>query len=145
MWLELVPWFTHGRPLIQVDIGGHPPIPPIPRARKTVFHLGSFSTVFRVPNFWGRFEALNDVFWGFGAQVTAKGTNLGPVENRSSRLDLSNGVSSAPNRDRMQKLRPREVDVSTTPIGARKPFGFSSSGVRVLDFTYVKKAFGASL
>jgi hypothetical protein len=26
--------------LIQVDIGGHPPIP---RARKTVFHLGSFS------------------------------------------------------------------------------------------------------
>jgi hypothetical protein len=69
----------------------------------------------------------------------------GPVENRSSRLDLSNGVSSAPNGDRMQKLRPREVDVSTTPIGARKPFGFSSSGVRVLDFTYVKKAFGASL
>jgi hypothetical protein len=40
---------------------------------------------------------------------------------------------------------PREVDVSTTPIGARKPFGFSYSGVRVLDFTYVKKAFGASL
>jgi hypothetical protein len=55
--------------LIQVDIGGHPPIP---RARKTVFHLGSFSTVFRVPNFWGRFEALNDVFWGFGAQVTCQ-------------------------------------------------------------------------
>jgi hypothetical protein len=42
-------------------------------------------------------------------------------------------------------LHPREVDVSTTPIGARKPFGFSSSGVRVLDFLYVKKAFGASL
>jgi hypothetical protein len=60
--------------MIQVDIGGHPPIP---LARKTVFHLGSFSTVFRVPNFWGRFEALNDIFWGFGAQVTAKGTNLG--------------------------------------------------------------------
>jgi hypothetical protein len=54
--------------LIQVDISGHPPIP---LARKIVFHLGSFSTVFWVPNFWGRFEALNDVFWGFGAQVTA--------------------------------------------------------------------------
>jgi hypothetical protein len=27
----------------------------------------------------------------------------------------------------MQKLRPSEVDVSTTPIGARKPFGVSSS------------------
>jgi hypothetical protein len=39
----------------------------------------------------------------------------------------------------------QEVDVSTTPIGARKPFGFSSSMVRVLDFTYVKNAFGASL
>jgi hypothetical protein len=70
---------------------------------------------------------------------------LGPVKNHSSHLDLSNGVSSTPNRDRMQKLRPWEVDVSTTPIGARKPFGFSSSGVRVLDFPYVKKAFGASL
>jgi hypothetical protein len=45
----------------------------------------------------------------------------------------------------MQKLCPWEVDVSTTPIGAHKPFGFSSSGVRVLDFNYVKKAFGASL
>jgi hypothetical protein len=41
----------------------------------------------------------------------------------------------------MQKLCPWEVDVSTTPIGAHKPFGFSSSRVRVLDFTYVKKAF----
>jgi hypothetical protein len=46
----------------------------------------------------------------------------------------------------MQKLCPREVDVSTTPIGAHKPFGVSSSGrVRVLDFIYVKKEFGASL
>jgi hypothetical protein len=61
------------------------------------------------------------------------------------RIDLSNEVSSAPNKDRMQKLRPREVDVSTTPIGAHKPFGFSSSGVRVLDFPYVKKALRASL
>jgi hypothetical protein len=54
--------------LIQVDIGGYPPIP---RAGKIVFHLDNFSEVFRVPNFWGRFEALNDVFWGFGAQVIA--------------------------------------------------------------------------
>jgi hypothetical protein len=45
----------------------------------------------------------------------------------------------------MQKLHPGEVDVSTTPIGACKPFEFSSSGVRVLDFNYIKKAFGASL
>ena len=63
----------------------------------------------------------------------------------SSRIDLSNELLSAPNEDRMQKLRPWEVDVSTTPIGAHKLFGFSSSGVRVLDFTYVKKALRASL
>jgi hypothetical protein len=34
--------------LIQVDIGGHPPIL---LDRKIVFHLGSFSTIFQVPNF----------------------------------------------------------------------------------------------
>jgi hypothetical protein len=61
------------------------------------------------------------------------------------RIDLSNELSCTPNGDRMQKLRPWEVDVSTTPIGAHKPFGVSSFGVRVLDFLYVKKAFGASL
>jgi len=38
-----------------------------------------------------------------------------------------------------------EVDVLTTLIGAHKPLGFSYSGVRVLDFPYVKKDFGASL
>jgi hypothetical protein len=45
----------------------------------------------------------------------------------------------------MKKLFPGEVDVSTTPIGACKYFGFSSSRVRVLEFFNVKKAFGASL
>jgi hypothetical protein len=45
----------------------------------------------------------------------------------------------------MQKLHPQEFDVSTTAIGARKNFVFSSSEFRVLDFIYVKKAFGASL
>jgi hypothetical protein len=45
----------------------------------------------------------------------------------------------------MQKLYPWEVDISTTPIGARKPFGVLSSEVRVLDFLYVKKDFGSSL
>jgi hypothetical protein len=63
----------------------------------------------------------------------------------SSSLDLSNELSCAANGDRMPKLCPREVDVSNTPIKARKNFGVSSSGVRVLDFLYVKKASGASL
>ena len=63
----------------------------------------------------------------------------------SSRIDLTNELLSAPNGDRMQKLCPLEVDISTTPIEAHKPFGFSSSRVRVLDFTYVKKALRAPL
>ena len=62
-----------------------------------------------------------------------------------SRIYLSNELSSTPNEDRMQKLRHWEVDISTTPIGARKPFGFSSFGIRVLDFTYVKKTLRASM
>jgi hypothetical protein len=60
--------------MIQVDIDGHPPIP---LAQKTIFHLGSFLTVFRVPNVRGYFEALNDVFWGFGAHMLVKGSSLG--------------------------------------------------------------------
>jgi hypothetical protein len=57
-----------------VDINGHPPIP---LAQKLVFHLGRFLAVFWVPNFWGHFEALNEVFWGFGAEVIASITNFG--------------------------------------------------------------------
>jgi hypothetical protein len=60
--------------LIKVDIGGHPPIP---QARKTIFHLGNVLAVFMVPNFWGCFEALNNVFWGFRAHMNTKGTYLG--------------------------------------------------------------------
>ena len=41
----------------------------------------SILAVFRVPNFWGHFEALNDVFWGFGAHVTFHNTNLGQSKN----------------------------------------------------------------
>ena len=45
--------------MIQVDIGGHPPIP---MAQKQLFQFGSFFTIFRVLNFRGHFEALNDIF-----------------------------------------------------------------------------------
>jgi hypothetical protein len=48
------------------------------------------------------------------------------------RLYLSDEVLSAPNRDRIQKLCHREVDISIIPIGAHKPFCVSSSEVRVL-------------
>ena len=47
-------------------------------------------------------------------------------------IDLSNEVCHASNRDRMPKLRPREVE---TPIYPKKAhsFGASSPRVRVLD------------
>ena len=74
------------------------------------------------------------------------GSNIDRITQKLYFSDrYSNELLSTPNEDRMQKLRPWEVDVSTTPIGACKPFGFSSSGVRVLDFTYVKKALRVSL
>jgi len=43
-----------------VDIDGHPPIT---LAQNNVFQFDSFFMVFRVLNFQGRFEALNDVFF----------------------------------------------------------------------------------
>jgi hypothetical protein len=50
-----------------VDIDGHPPIPlGPPPLLLLVFqfpHNLLFLAVFRVMNFWSRFEALNDVFW----------------------------------------------------------------------------------
>jgi hypothetical protein len=60
-------------------------------------------------------------------------------------LDLFDEVSSSPNKYHMQTLCAREVDVSTTLIGAHKPFVVSSSGFRVLSFMiYVKNSLGAS-
>jgi hypothetical protein len=71
---------------------------------------------------------------------------MGPVIMCSSRLDLSDDIFSTPNGDRMKMLCPREFDVSTTPIGAHKPFGISSPRVRVFSFIiYDKNSFGASL
>jgi hypothetical protein len=49
------------------------------------------------------------------------------------RLDHFDEVPSTPKNDCMKKLCPREVDISTNHIGAHKPFGLSSSRVRVLD------------
>jgi hypothetical protein len=63
----------------------------------------------------------------------------------TSLIYFFNKVSNALNKDRMQKLHPQEVDVSTTPIRAHKPFGFSYSGVRVFYFPSVKNSFGVSL
>jgi hypothetical protein len=44
-----------------------------------------------------------------------------------------------------QSYAPGKLIHQTTQNGVHKTFGFSSSRVRVLDFIYDKKAFGASL
>jgi hypothetical protein len=48
------------------------------------------------------------------------------------RIDLSNGLSCTKNKDRVQNLRPREVDVLTYPNEAHMTFGTSSLRVRFL-------------
>jgi hypothetical protein len=48
--------------LSQVDIGGHPPF--LAGSKQLSGNFGNllFLAVFRVLNFWSRFEALNNVF-----------------------------------------------------------------------------------
>ena len=68
-WGPLLP---KGGGMIQVDIGGHPPIPlgppPLLLSVFQFLHSLLFLAVFRVLNFWSRFKALNDVFWENGEQ-----------------------------------------------------------------------------
>jgi hypothetical protein len=47
----------------------------------------------------------------------------------SSRLDLSNGVSSAPNRDRMQKLCPGKLTYQLPPSGPANLLDFHLQGL----------------
>jgi len=54
-----------------LDPGGHRWPPTYPPDSKQFFSSLAVFTVFRVLNFWGRFEALNEVFWQFGGQRVA--------------------------------------------------------------------------
>ena len=122
--------------MIQVDTGGHPPIPlGAPPLSLSVFqfrHDLLFLAVFRVMNFWSRFEALNDVFWA------SRPTNIIPFRNDirgescSPRTELSNDVSCQSNGDSMPKLRPWEVETPIYPNEAHS-FGASSPRVRFFD------------
>jgi hypothetical protein len=58
-WIPLLP---KGGGLIQVDIIGHPYIP---TGSYVVFIMEVIFLDFWVLNFWGRFEALNNVFWAY--------------------------------------------------------------------------------
>ena len=69
-WGTLLP---NGGGMIQVDIGGHPPIPfGPPPSILSVFqfqHNLLFLGVFQVLKFRSRFEALNDVFRKIGRKM----------------------------------------------------------------------------
>jgi hypothetical protein len=56
--------------MIQVDIGGHPPIP-----TDTKYSFGNllFLAGFRFLKFWGHFEVLNEVFLGYITSMRCKG------------------------------------------------------------------------
>ena len=117
-----------------MDIGGHPPIPLVaPPLSISVFqfrHSLLFLAVFRVLNFWSRFEALNDVFWENGEQHGSM-DRCCLFQICSPWIDLSNEVWYVSNGDRMPKLRPWEVETPIYPNGAHS-FGASSPRVRVL-------------
>ena len=121
--------------MIQVDIGGHPPIPfEPPPSVLSFFKLQQnllFLAVFRVLNFWSRFEALNDVFWENGEQ-DASMDQCFSFRSCTPRTDISNELLSASNGDQMPKLRPREVETPIYPNGTHS-FGASSPRVRFLD------------
>jgi hypothetical protein len=57
--------------LIQVDIGGHPPIPT--GSKQSSGNLLYFA-VFRFLNFWGHFEGLNEVFSGSSTSMKLEGS-----------------------------------------------------------------------
>jgi hypothetical protein len=77
--------------MIQMDVGG---LPPIPTGSFWQFSVWQFFSSFRVPNFWGRFEALNNVFRAHHSQTVD--LKLDFDDNMCiPRIDLSNGLSCA--------------------------------------------------
>jgi hypothetical protein len=123
------PFIPKGGGIIQVDIGGHPPIP----LSQRLFSILEIVYIFSGPKLLGPFSGPKQCFLGSGAPRMF--LKVDDILNQvfTPWWYLSYGVLIIPSRDRMQKLRPREVDVSTTPIGAHKHVGVSSLEVIFLD------------
>ena len=122
------------------DLGGYRLPPTYSTGWKKLFQFGIFSMIFWFLNFQGLFETLNDVFFCIVvAQVKTNFFGLVPIHYSTPRRDLSNGLLSDPNRNRMQKLHPREVDIPTYHFKAHKNIGISSS--RVMFGTYFPQLF----
>jgi hypothetical protein len=114
------------------DPGGHRWSPTYSTSSKYSFHLGSFFLRFFGSQTSGAILRPSMTF--FGSAVPYMQVKKNPRTNRMCTpwISLFDEVPSTPNGDHMQTLFPREVDISTTLIGAHKPFGLSSLKVRVL-------------
>ena len=105
--------------MIEVDIGGHPPIPFEPSPFfLSVFHFQHklFLSFFRVLNFRSRFEALNVIFWE-NQERHKSYFDVSHIKSFIPWLDIYNEVLSPSNRDRMPKLRPRKLKHQFTQTG----------------------------
>jgi hypothetical protein len=98
--MQWIPFLPKGGGLIQVYIGGHPPIP---LAQNTVSILVFFLQFFQVLNVWVCFEALNDFFLSLEALRSYRKACIGSFKICTPWLDLSDGLLSSPNEDRMKK------------------------------------------
>jgi hypothetical protein len=126
--------------LIQVDIGGHPPIP---IGSKQSFGNLLFLAFFQFLNFRGHFEGLNEVFLGSSTSIILMALLIPKMNLLDDTFPTSYHVPQT--EIVYQSYAPGKLIHQTTQNGVQKTVGFSSFGVRVLDFIYVKKEFRASL
>ena len=81
--------------LVQVDIGGHLPIPLVASPLSlSIFQFQNnllFLAVFRVMNFRSRFEALNDVLWE-NREKHGSSFAVAHIKSGSPQIDISNEV-----------------------------------------------------
>jgi len=68
-------------------------------------------------------------FGNYGGRWVSNDIPLTQVKHFSSWIDLSNGIQSPLNIYRMQKIHPREVDISTNHLGAGKTFTSGSTNL----------------
>jgi len=137
-WTRIWLWCCR---FIQVDISFHPPIPT--RSKQSSENL-LFLAFFRFLNFRGHFEGLNEVFSISSTSMIAEGFGWAPKMNFINDT-FSTSYCVPQTKIVCQSYAPEKFIHQTTQNGVHKTFGFSSSRVGVLDFLYVKKAFGASL
>ena len=139
--MEWIPLLPNEGDLIQVDISGHPPIPT--GSKQFVGNL-LFLAFFRVWNFRGHFEGLNDVFSQLITSMIVKESSWSSKINLL--IDTFPTRYCAPQTEIVcQRYAPKKLIHQTTQNDVHKTVGFSSFGVRVLDFLYDKKAFETSL